>query len=97
MEMLMKILVVEDEKLLSDAVCRLLQEAGYFADAVYNGTDAVYYTQEARYDLIILDIMLPGMDGLEVLKRIRQNGVNTSVLMLTAKGRSSLSQTRRTI
>lgn len=81
----MRILVAEDEKLLSDAICCLLQEAGYFTDAVFNGTDAVYYAKEISYQLIILDIMLPEIDGIEVLTNIRQNNVSTPILMLTAK------------
>lgn len=81
----MRILLVEDEKLLSNAICRLTEDAGYFTDAVYSGTEALYYIEEAAYDLIILDIMLPELDGLQVLQRLRQKGVNTPVLMLTAK------------
>ncbi len=59
----MKILVVEDEKMISDAVCKILGDAGYYTDAVYDGEDALYYINEAKYDLIILDIMLPLIDG----------------------------------
>lgn len=81
----MKILVVEDEKLLSDALCRLLQDAGYFTDAIYNGADALYYLEESDYGLIILDIMLPGMDGTSVLRQIRRQNSSIPVLMLTAK------------
>ncbi len=81
----MKILVAEDEKLISNAVCKLLQDEGFYTDAVYNGEDAVYYLQEERYDLIILDIMLPPPDGIEILKIARQSGINTPILMLTAK------------
>lgn len=81
----MKILVVEDERLLSNAICRLLSDTGYFTDAVFNGADAFYYVEKADYQLIVLDIMLPKMDGMEVLKKMRQNGINAPVLMLTAK------------
>lgn len=81
----MRILLVEDERLLSNAICRLTEDAGYFTDAVYNGADALYYMEQAAYDLVVLDIMLPEIDGLQVLKRMRQKGWNTPVLMLTAK------------
>lgn len=81
----MKILVVEDEKLISDAVCRLLSDAGYFTDAVYDGEDALYYIGNEKYDLVILDIMLPLLDGTKVLSKMRAGGNGTPVLMLTAK------------
>ena len=81
----MKILVVEDEKMISDAVCKILGDAGYYTDAVYDGEDALYYINEAKYDLIILDIMLPLIDGTEILKRVRSAGNSTPILMLTAK------------
>ena len=81
----MKILVVEDDRLISDAVCKILQDSGFYTDAVYDGDDAVYYIKEENYDLIILDIMLPVFDGIKVLKKTRQAGVNTPILMLTAK------------
>lgn len=81
----MRILLVEDEKLLSNAIRRLTEDAGYFTDAVYSGADALYYMEEAAYDLVILDIMLPELDGIQVLGRMRQKGISTPVLMLTAK------------
>mgnify|MGYP002523929075 FL=1 len=81
----MKILVVEDEHLISDAVCKIFADAGWFTDAVYDGDDALYYIKEGSYDLILLDVMLPGTDGLTVLRQLRRDGVNTPVLMLTAK------------
>lgn len=81
----MKILVVEDEKMISDAVCKILEDAGFYTDAVYDGEDALYYIKEAKYDLIILDIMLPLIDGTEILKRTRTRGNSTPILMLTAK------------
>lgn len=81
----MKILVVEDEKMIYDAVCKILEDAGFYTDAVYDGEDALYYIKEAKYDLIILDIMLPLIDGTEILKRTRTRGNSTPILMLTAK------------
>lgn len=81
----MKILVVEDEHLISDAVCKIFADAGWFTDAVYDGDDALYYIKEESHDLVLLDVMLPGTDGLTVLRQLRRDGVNTPVLMLTAK------------
>lgn len=81
----MKVLIVEDEKMISDAVCKILEDAGFYTDAVYDGEDALYYIKEAKYDLIILDIMLPLIDGTEILKRVRAMENNTPILMLTAK------------
>ena len=81
----MKILVVEDEHLISDAVCKIFADAGWFTDAVYDGDDALYYIKKESYDLVLLDVMLPGTDGLTVLRQLRRDGVNTPVLMLTAK------------
>lgn len=81
----MKILVVEDEKMISDAICKILADGGFYTDAVYDGEDALYYIKEAKYDLIILDIMLPLLDGTQVLKKMRAMGNGTPVLMLTAK------------
>lgn len=81
----MKILVVEDEKLISNAICKILTDEAYITDAVYNGEDAIYYASHETYDLIILDIMLPVINGTEVLKKIRELKINTPVLMLTAK------------
>lgn len=81
----MRILLVEDERLLANAIRRLTEDAGYFTDVVHNGADALYYMEEAAYDLVILDIMLPEIDGMEVLRRMRQKGISAPVLILTAK------------
>ena len=69
----MKILVVEDEKMISDAVCKILEDADFYTDAVYDGEDALYYIETAKYDLIILDIMLPAIDGTEILKKVQSS------------------------
>ena len=82
----MRILLVEDEKNLSAAVCRLLQQERFVVDPVYNGPDGLDCALSGGYDAIILDVMLPGMDGFTVLDRIRAEGVRTPVLMLTARG-----------
>ena len=81
----MKILIVEDEKLLADSVKTLLEEKGYDADAVYDGESGVDYAETGVYDLIILDVMMPKMNGYQVAKKLRQIHLSTPILMLTAK------------
>ena len=82
----MNILLVEDEVSLSNAVKKLLEQRGYFVDAVYDGLSAVDYATGMDYNLIILDVMLPRMDGFEVLRVLRAQGVHAPILMLTARG-----------
>ncbi len=81
----MRILIVEDEVSLADAVSAILKKEQYFVDAVYDGRDGLDYALSGIYDLILLDIMLPGMNGLDVLKEIRNNGISTPVMLLTAR------------
>ncbi|MBQ4369865.1 MAG: response regulator, partial [Oscillospiraceae bacterium] len=81
----MNILLVEDEVSLSNAVKKILEQHGYFVDAVYDGLSAVDYGKGMDYNLIILDVMLPRLDGFEVLRILRGGGVNTPILMLTAR------------
>ena len=81
----MRLLVADDEKELVSALCAILKHNQYVVDAVYNGTDALSYALTGDYDGIVLDIMMPGMDGLQVLKALREQGVGTPVLLLTAK------------
>jgi len=81
----MKILVVEDERQLSDVLTALLRQNLHEVDAVYNGVDGEDYALTGIYDAIILDIMLPGKSGLEVLRSLREQGNSTPVLLLTAK------------
>ena len=81
----MKILIVDDEKLLVKGIKFNLENDGYDVDAVYNGEDALALAHENEYDLIVLDLMLPKMDGLEVCRRIREFS-KVPVVMLTAKG-----------
>ncbi len=81
----MKLLYAEDEMAMSEAVVDILQYHKYIVDAVYNGEDALYYAQTQNYDGIILDIMMPKMSGLEVLKKLRSEGFRTPILLLTAK------------
>lgn len=82
----MRILLVEDEKNLSAALCRLLQQERFVVDPVYNGPDGLDCALSGGYDAIILDVMLPGMDGFTVLERLRAGKVSTPVMMLTARG-----------
>ncbi len=82
----MRILVVEDEKRIADFLTRGLQGAGYAVDAAPNGATALDFVHDADYDLIILDIMLPDMDGLKVLEKIRNRKAGPPVLILSARG-----------
>lgn len=81
----MRILIAEDEVATARALKLLLEKAKYSVDIVHTGTDAWDYIQTGSYEVIVLDIMMPGMNGLEVLSLIRQNHIKTPVLMLTAK------------
>lgn len=81
----MKLLYAEDEISMSEAVVDILTYHNYIVDAVYDGTEALDYARSEQYDGIILDIMMPGASGLEVLKRLRSEGCRTPVLLLTAK------------
>ncbi len=81
----MKLLLIEDEKELSEALFQILTKNKYSVDTVYDGEDGLDYALTGIYDVIILDIMLPKLDGLSLLKRIRKEGILTPVIMLTAK------------
>lgn len=81
----MRLLLAEDEKELSNALIAILKHNNYSVDAVYNGTDALTYLDSENYDGVILDIMMPKMDGITVLKKIREQGNRVPVLILTAK------------
>jgi DNA-binding response OmpR family regulator len=81
----MRILIVEDEKSLADIIKKGLEEEGYAVDVVYNGEEGLFMAENEPSDLIILDIMLPVIDGITILKKIRKAGIKTPVLMLTAK------------
>lgn len=81
----MKLLLVEDEKQLSEALQQILIKNKYSVDAVYNGEEGLLYALSDVYDVIILDIMLPKLNGLEILKTIRKKGIATPIILLTAK------------
>ena len=82
----MKLLLVEDEKQLSEALQQILIKNKYTVDAVYNGDEGLDYALTDVYDVIILDIMLPKLNGIEILKMIRKRKISTPVILLTAKG-----------
>ena len=81
----MRILFAEDERSLSRAVAALLEKNNYSVDTVYDGEEALAYLEAGNYDALILDIMMPKLDGLEVLRRLRKSGNPIPVLLLTAK------------
>ncbi len=81
----MCILIVEDERRLSNIIKRGLTEAGFAVDQAFDGEEGSYLAEEEDYDLIILDLMLPKVDGITVCKNLRKNGVKTPIIILTAK------------
>ena len=81
----MRLLLAEDERTLSDALVTILSHSNYSVDAVYNGQDALDYLEVGNYDCAVLDVMMPKMDGITVLKNIRAKGISIPVLLLTAK------------
>ena len=82
----MKLLLAEDERDLADALTVLLERNKYIVDTVYNGRDAYEYASTGEYDGVILNIMMPQLTGLQVVTRLREDGVTTPVMLLTAKG-----------
>lgn len=81
----MNILVVEDERNLADAIVHIVSDASYGAEAVYDGRSGLRAALSGRYDAIVLNVMLPGMNGCEIVHEMRRQGVATPVLMLTAR------------
>ncbi len=81
----MRILLAEDEKALARAVAKIFEKNNYSVDVVYNGEDALDYIEAGNYDAAVLDIMMPKMDGITVLKKVREAGDQIPILMLTAK------------
>ena len=81
----MRVLLVEDDRKLSSAVCRLLEKERITVDPVYDGNDGLDWALSTEYDAVILDVMLPGMDGFAVLRALRKEKIATPVLMLTAR------------
>ena len=81
----MRLLLAEDEEEIANALTKILKSNNYSVDAVNNGDDALDYIESEIYDGAILDIMMPGLSGIEVLKEARKDGIKTPVLLLTAK------------
>jgi DNA-binding response OmpR family regulator len=81
----MRVLVVEDYDVLRESITQGLQEAGYAVDAAADGEDGLWHAESNDYDVVVLDLMLPKLDGLTLLKRLRARGNRTHVLILTAK------------
>lgn len=81
----MKILIIEDEVLLADSLKTLLEAKGFEAEAVYDGESGAEYAQLGVYDLLILDVMMPGLNGFQVARQVRSSRCGTPILMLTAR------------
>ncbi len=81
----MNILIIEDEKRLADSICEILKTQKYSCDAVYDGENGLSYGMSGIYDVIILDIMLPKINGFEILKSLRGMKINTPIILLTAR------------
>ena len=81
----MRLLIIEDYRPLRQSLTKGLREAGFAVDATRDGKEGLWYAMGSEYDVIILDLMLPGMDGLEILRKIRRKGRKSNVLILTAK------------
>lgn len=81
----MKILIIEDDKLLSEALQTLLEIKGFEVEAVYDGEDGAEYAETGIYDLLIMDVMMPKLNGYQVARQVRTHRITTPILMLTAK------------
>jgi len=86
---MMRILIAEDEVHLAEAISQILKKNNYSVDMVHDGRSGLDYAQSGIYDLLLLDIMMPEMDGITVLKKLRSEGNHTPVILLTAKGELS--------
>ena len=81
----MNVLIAEDERRLANAIAQILRENKYQVDVAYTGTDALAYAEAGDYDVFVCDVMLPGMNGFEIVKEIRKEGISTPTIMLTAR------------
>ncbi len=81
----MKVLIVDDEVKLADVLGELLRRNKFVVDVVYDGEDGYFYAKKGDYDVVVLDVMMPGMDGFQVVQKLRESKCNVPVLMLTAK------------
>ena len=82
----MKILIIEDEKLLAESLKTLLELKGFEVEVVYDGEDGAEYAETGIYDLLIMDVMMPKLNGYQVARQVRAHRITTPILMLTAKG-----------
>ena len=82
----MRVLIIEDEKKLADSIKKGLEQEAYAADVSYEGTDGFGLAVTCDYDIIVLDIMLPGMDGIGICRKLREKNISTPIIMLTARG-----------
>ena len=82
---IMRALIADDEKDLNAVISRTLEDEGYAVDSVYDGISALEYLEATPYDVAVLDIMMPGIDGIEVIRRFRSSGGTTPILLLTAR------------
>ena len=82
----MRLLIAEDQQDLAEALSSFFEKNHFSVDAVYNGFDAYEYAVTGEYDAVILDVMMPKLDGIQVLQRLRSEGLKTPIMMLTAKG-----------
>lgn len=81
----MKILLLEDNETLADGIYKKLKEIGFIADVFYDGEDGLYTLETATYDLLILDLGLPGIDGIDIIKKLRQSQQNLPILVISAR------------
>ena len=82
----MRVLVIEDEHKIANSLKKGLEHENYAVDVAYDGTQGLDFAESEEYDLIILDRLLPGIDGIDICKKLREKGIHTPILMLTAKG-----------
>lgn len=85
----MRILVVEDEKEIADGICGILEKAKYKVDLAYDGIEGLDYILSGTYDLVLLDVMLPKINGFDIVKNARSEGVEVPIIMLTSKSQIS--------
>lgn len=85
----MRILVVEDEKEIADGICGILEKAKYKVDLAYDGIEGLDYILSGTYDLVLLDVMLPKINGFDIVKNVRSEGMEVPIIMLTAKSQIS--------
>ena len=86
----MKVLIVDDEVKLADALGEVFRRNKFLVDVVYDGEDGYFYAKKGDYDVVIMDVMMPDMDGFQVVQKLRKHKCNVPILLLTAKDRKSV-------